>query len=76
MARRSTPERIAAARRAATIARLVSAGRSSAEAVVLVAEWEAGLDGGGRSADRADWERFDLWLAARDRTRRMRPDPP
>jgi hypothetical protein len=64
MARRSTPERIETARRAATIARLISSGRSAAESSALVAEWEAAL---GRSPGRDDWERFDLWLNGRRR---------
>jgi hypothetical protein len=62
MARRSTPERIETARRAATIARLISSGRPSAESAALVAEWEAAL---GRPPQRDDWEAFDHWLTGR-----------
>jgi hypothetical protein len=64
MSRRSTPERIETARREATIARLISAGRSSAESAALVVDWQAAL---GRPPDRDDWERFDVWLALRPR---------
>jgi len=67
MSRRPDPARIEAARRAATIARLISGGRSAAAAAALVAEWEAGLAGGARSPTRADWEGFDDWLASRMR---------
>lgn len=65
MSRRADPIRIAAARRAATIARLVSDGRSPGAAVEIVARWEADAARAGRVLDRADWEGFDAWLADR-----------
>jgi hypothetical protein len=70
MAHRPDPTRIAAARRAATIAGLVSAGRSPEVAAEVVAEWETGPGRSGRALDRADWDGFDGWLAARRPTRR------
>ena len=65
MTRRADPVRIETARRAATIARLVSGGRSAQVAADLVAEWEAQHGAAGRALDRAGWERFDAWLADR-----------
>jgi hypothetical protein len=65
MTRRPDPVRIETARRAATIARLVSGGRSAQVAADLVAEWEAQRAAASRPADRAGWERFDAWLAER-----------
>jgi hypothetical protein len=65
MPRRADPIRIAAARRAATVARLVSDGRSPDAAAELVAGWEADAARSGRVLDRADWEGFDAWLADR-----------
>jgi hypothetical protein len=70
MSRRPDPARIETARRAATIARLISGGRSASAAAALVADWEAGVRvERGRSPDRSDWEGFDRWLVARDRIR-------
>ncbi len=65
MTRRGHPVRIENARREATIARLVSSGRSPAAAADLVGEWEAIHAASGRVPDRSDWERFDAWLAGR-----------
>ena len=65
MTRRPDPARIEAARRAATIARLVSGGYPSDAAAALVAEWEAAITGEGRAPARADWEGFDRWLGVR-----------
>ncbi len=65
MARRADPDRIDAARREATIARLVSAGELPDKAAAWVARWENTIDG---SRDRADWESFDAWLV-RERDR-------
>lgn len=70
MARRSDPTRTDAARRAAAIARLVSAGDLPDRAAAWVARWEATIDG---ARGRADWESFDAWL---DRERRGPPDRP
>ena len=67
MARRSTPERIASARRAATVARLVSDGRTRADAAGLVAEWEAALGRPPTQGDWDDWAGLERWLAGRRR---------
>ena len=72
MARRSTPDRIVAARRAAAIARLVSAGDLPDRAAAWVARWETTIDG---SPSRDDWESLDAWLA-RERLRGRRPAKP
>jgi len=69
VARRSDPVRIAAARRAAAVARLISAGELPDRAAESVARWEAANGG---PADRADWESLDAWLGS-GRTRRVRP---
>ncbi len=66
MATRSDPDRIATARREATIARLISAGELPDRAAAWVIRWESTLPG---PADRADWERFDAWIV-RERARR------
>jgi hypothetical protein len=70
MARRSDPTRIATARRAAAIARLISAGELPDRAAESVARWEAANGG---PADRADWETLDAWLCT-ERTRRSPPE--
>jgi hypothetical protein len=64
MSRRPDPLRIQAARRAAAVARLVSAGRSSDAAADIVTEWEHLHANSGRVPDRADWEAFDAWVAS------------
>ena len=56
MSRRSTPERLEAARRAATLARIVSAGMLRERASVALAGWEAGKAQGGRTIVVDDWE--------------------
>jgi hypothetical protein len=65
MARRPDPIRIETARRAATIARLISDGRAPTTAVALVAEWEADHARAGNLPGRADWDAFDRWLHRR-----------
>ena len=70
MSRRPDPLRIAAARRAAAIARLVSSGESADRAATWVARWEAAMD---RPRERADWESFEAWLA-NERSRGARPE--
>jgi hypothetical protein len=60
MTRRADPLRIEAARRAAAIARLISAGHRPETASRLVADWLAGL---GRVPLREDWEALDAWVA-------------
>jgi hypothetical protein len=68
--RRSDPVRIAAARRAAAIARLVSSGELPDRAAATIARWEAANAGPG---DRADWESLDDWLRS-EGTRRSPPE--
>jgi hypothetical protein len=58
--RRADPDRIVAARRAAAIARLISAGEPPDRATAQVARWERAIDG---PPARDDWERLDAWLA-------------
>jgi hypothetical protein len=65
MSRRADPSRIEAARRVATIARLISDGQPAATAAALVAEWEQAHARTGNAPDRAAWEGFDRWLADR-----------
>ena len=62
MARHADPVRINAARRAAAIARLISAGELPDRAEAVVARWESTLPG---PPARADWEVLDSWLATR-----------
>lgn len=62
MARRSSPDRIDTARRAAAVARLRSEGHPPDAAEALVATFAA--EHGGRP-DRAAWDRFDAWLLGR-----------
>ncbi len=67
MPRRAEPVRIDAARRAAAVARLVSAGELPDRAAAWVARWEATIAG---PRDRAAWEAFEAWLG------RQRPGDP
>lgn len=54
MSRRSTPERLAQARRSATLARLVSAGMLPERAADALQRWETARDGRPIAAD--DWD--------------------
>ena len=65
MSRRVDPARIETARRAATIARLVSGGRTADAAAAIVAEWEAAHAGRDDASRRSAWEQFDRWLEER-----------
>ena len=65
MARRSDPDRIETARRAAAIARLISAGWSTDGATALVAEWEELRRVAVGRPTRLDWESFEGWLRER-----------
>lgn len=60
MSRRSDPARIETARRAATIARLISDGELPDRAAAWVARWELTVTG---RPGRTDWESFDQWIA-------------
>lgn len=65
MSRRSTPERLNTARRAATLARLVSDGVLPDRAEAWLVRWErhAALDG--RERHGAYWEAGWAWIATR-----------
>jgi len=67
MSHRADPERIEAARRIATIARLVSAGELPDRAEAWVTAWESATP---PIAGRRPWDRFDEWLAAARRDQR------
>lgn len=56
MSRRSTPERLSDARRAATLERLVSAGMLRDRAEGALAAWEVRTAQDGRPRDAAYWE--------------------
>jgi hypothetical protein len=76
MSRRSTPERLDAAREAATRARLIGEGMAEATADAWIAAWadEAARDG--RPRDGAYWgERGWEWITA-ERQRRTKPLAP
>ena len=73
MARRSTPERLHAARRAATMQRLMSEGELPAEAEAWIGRWEAVADAEGRPRDGGYWEEAWGWIAAQ---RNGPPSPP
>jgi hypothetical protein len=60
MNRRTDPLRIDTARREAAVARLIGEGHGADRARGLVANWLAGLS---HPPSRADWERFDAWVA-------------
>ena len=56
MSRRSTPERLAQARRSATLARLASAGILPDRAAAALAAWEARTARDGRTIVADDWD--------------------
>ena len=63
MSRRSTPERLHEARRAATIERLVGDGELRERAERLVALWEAQADVDGVERDSRNWEAGWTWIS-------------
>jgi hypothetical protein len=63
VSRRSTPERLDAARRAATLARLVGAGELPERAEAWLARWEAETDGDGIPRDGGYWDAAWNWIA-------------
>jgi hypothetical protein len=65
MARRSTPERLDVARRAATIERLVSDGMLRDAATAAVAAWEARTAQDGRARSSDDWDAAYREIAAK-----------
>ena len=72
MSRRSTPERIDEARRAATRQRLIGQGATEATADAWIAPWDAQAARDGLERDGAYWERGWEWIAT-ERGRRARP---
>lgn len=56
MSRRSTPARLSDARRAATLARLISAGELPDRAEAAIAAWEARTAQDGRPRDGTYWD--------------------
>jgi hypothetical protein len=66
MSRRSTPERLHAARRAAALARLISDGELPERADAALAAWEAQAAVDGRERDGGYWEAGYRWIQALD----------
>jgi len=64
MSRRSTPERLHQARRAATVARLIGERQPPERAERLVASWEAKADAEGLEHDGRFWEAGWTWMRA------------
>jgi hypothetical protein len=73
MPRRSTPERLDAARRAATLARLIGDGELPDRAEGWIARWESTADAEGRRRDGAYWDAAYRWIINR---RDGPPSPP
>ena len=67
MSRRSTPERLQAARRAAALARLISDGELPDRADIWMARGERQAAQDGREPDSGYWEAKYRWIAARRR---------
>ena len=65
MARRSTPDRIYQAQRAATVMRLQGDGVLADRAEALVASWEFAMADDGRARDGRWWEDAWRWIASR-----------
>jgi hypothetical protein len=72
VSRRSIPERIDAARRAAIRNRLIGERLTEGTAEAWIAAWDAQAAPDGLEAGRVDWERGWEWIAA-ERRRRVRP---
>jgi len=72
MSRRSTPERLHQARRAAIVERLVGEGVLRERAEALVASWEAKADADGLERDGAYWGAGWHWLVNQRGERRAR----
>ena len=72
MSRRSTPERIDEARRAATRSRLIGEGVTESTADAWIAAWEAQAAEDGMERGAAYWEAAWDWIAEQ-RQHRMRP---
>jgi hypothetical protein len=65
MSRRSTPERLDAARREATLRRLIGEGELPDRAEAWIGEWEVEAARRGRERDGAYWEAGWAWIAER-----------
>ncbi|HET9757776.1 MAG TPA: hypothetical protein VFP66_14815 [Candidatus Limnocylindrales bacterium] len=72
MSRRSTPERIDEARRAATRSRLIGESTTEATADAWIAAWETQAAQDGLERGSAHWEAGWAWIAAQRRSR-VRP---
>jgi hypothetical protein len=72
MSRRSTPERIDEARRAATRNLLIGEGATEATADAWIAAWEAKAADDGLEHGRTYWEAGWAWIAEQ-RKQRLRP---
>jgi hypothetical protein len=64
MSRRSTPERLHQARRAANVNRLIGEGELPDRAEAIVAAWETKADADGLEHDGRYWEAGRAWIAA------------
>jgi hypothetical protein len=62
MSRRSTPERLDAARRAAALARLISDGELPEEAEAALRAWDHQAAQDGRERDGSYWEAAYRWI--------------
>ena len=71
MSRRSTPERIDQARRAATRNRLIDEGVSEPTADAWIAAWEAQAAQDGLARDSAYWRTGWAWIAEQRKTRKL-----
>jgi hypothetical protein len=76
MSHRSTPERLDAARRSATLNRLIGDGELPDQAAAWMARWEDLADGAGRPRDGAYWEVGWDWIAAQRERPPSRPTQP
>jgi hypothetical protein len=72
MSRRSTPERLNAARRAATLARLIGDGELPDRAEAWIARWEGTEEAKALPRDGAYWEAARDWIVERRAAGRKR----
>jgi hypothetical protein len=71
MSRRSTPERIDMARRAATRNRLIGDGVTEETADAWIAAWGAQAAQDGLERGSAHWDAARAWIAGQRKTRRL-----
>ncbi|MBA2380825.1 MAG: hypothetical protein H0V73_01825 [Chloroflexi bacterium] len=62
MSRRSTPDRLSDARRAALVNRLIGAGELPTRAEAMVGAWERATASDDRPHDGAYWEEAHRWI--------------